>query len=117
MASRSQHEKNEGIKDDFRVPNLGDWTSSFSLKYLEILIHGITPDKDTLDKVMSCRYLPQCFPCYFSEPHLFHQCKCIQYMEPHPVFLYFYHYSSTLFQKGGGIKNGQTIFKEICPYI
>lgn len=49
--------KNKGVKDDLQVRSLGDWTISSSLKYLEILIHGIIPGKDILDKVRSYRYL------------------------------------------------------------
>lgn len=48
MAIGSKYEKDEGVKDDFQVPSLGDWIISSSLKYLYILIHAITLDKDTL---------------------------------------------------------------------
>ena len=88
MAIGSKYEKNEGVRDDFQVPSLGGWIISSSLKYLYIVIHGITRDKDA----------PPCI-CH-SVPHAASQkhIRCINadlYMEPHHVSLC-YHYSSKL---------------------
>lgn len=87
--SRSESEKNEGIKDDCRAANLDDWRVSSTLKHTYILIHSIMPGRDAPDTVASYVCLPHCCLCCFSETHLFHRREFIY--GAHRVFFYYHH--------------------------